>query len=279
MILQTGRRFGFINDCVLHDDECLGYLLTGLVRDSDHSRGLDIRMGHQGVFDFIRTDSIAGTDDHLVLAADEPEIAVRITRCQILREEPGSRLFRGSFLLPTQIFDETRWIIPSNGQLADLPRSDGRGPTGLEDLDRVLITHYDLDHVGGLRRLGADIDCPVYVGRDDLRLVRGDDDPSLPSAAERARVRASVEATREEAGEKLSQAVAALETIRLGLLHLHAGSGTLEHVTTELEAARDLSDDMEHLLAGHREVERILRERRQTGAFKLVDPSPTGPPS
>lgn len=107
----------------------------------------------------------------------------------------------------------------------------------------------------------------------------GDDDPSLPSAAERNRVRASVQATREEAGEKLRQAVAALETIRLGLLHLHAGSGTLEHLTTELEAARGLSDDMEHLLAGHREVERILRERRQTGAFKLVDPSPTGPPS
>jgi glyoxylase-like metal-dependent hydrolase (beta-lactamase superfamily II) len=47
------------------------------------------------------------------------------------------------------------------------------------DLDRVLVTHYDLDHVGGLARLRPEFDGPVYVGRDDLRLVRGEDDPSM----------------------------------------------------------------------------------------------------
>jgi len=98
----------------------------------------------------------------------------------------------------------------------------------------------------------------------------GDDDPSRPSAAERARVRASVEATRDEAKEKLREAVAALETIRLGLLYMQAGTGTVESLTTELQAAKGISDDMENLLAGHREVERILHERRETGVFKLV---------
>ena len=97
----------------------------------------------------------------------------------------------------------------------------------------------------------------------------GDDDATRPGAEERTRVRASVEATRDEAREKLREAVAALEKIRLGLLYLHAGSGTVEHMTVELSAARDLSDDMENLLAGHRGVERILQERRKTGVFSV----------
>jgi serine/threonine-protein kinase len=99
----------------------------------------------------------------------------------------------------------------------------------------------------------------------------GDDDPSYPSAGERARVRSSVEATRDEAQEKLRQAVAALESVRLGLLYMHAGSGTVESLTTELRAAQDLSDDMDKLLEGHREVERILQERRATGVFTIPD--------
>ncbi|GMR13733.1 MAG: hypothetical protein BMS9Abin29_1948 [Gemmatimonadota bacterium] len=64
--------------------------------------------------------------------------------------------------------------------------------------------------------------------------------------------------------------MAALETIRLGLLYMHAGSGTVESLTMELEAAQGLSDDMEQLLVGHREVERILEERRRTGVFTIV---------
>jgi len=99
----------------------------------------------------------------------------------------------------------------------------------------------------------------------------GDDDPSRPGSEDRARIKGQVEATRDEAREKLKDAVAALETIRLGLLHMHAGSGTVESVTMEIQAARGLSDDMENLLAGHREVERLLQERRSTGVFTDVE--------
>ena len=102
----------------------------------------------------------------------------------------------------------------------------------------------------------------------------GDDDPSRPSAAERARVRASVSATRDEAKEKLRQAVTALETIRLNLLYMHAGSGAVESLTMELQTAQGLSEDMSRLLEGHREVERILDERRRTGFFQLVTSEP-----
>jgi glyoxylase-like metal-dependent hydrolase (beta-lactamase superfamily II) len=38
------------------------------------------------------------------------------------------------------------------------------------DLDRILVTHYDIDHVGGLARL--DVDAPVYIGAADADLVR-----------------------------------------------------------------------------------------------------------
>ena len=48
---------------------------------------------------------------------------------------------------------------------------------GVADVDRVLITHYDLDHVGGLFAL-PNLDAPVYVGEADARLALGEDTPS-----------------------------------------------------------------------------------------------------
>lgn len=47
------------------------------------------------------------------------------------------------------------------------------------EIDRVLITHYDLDHIGGLARLVPDLDVPVYMGRRDLDLLSGSHDPPL----------------------------------------------------------------------------------------------------
>jgi len=47
------------------------------------------------------------------------------------------------------------------------------------DLDRVLVTHYDLDHVGGLNRLVPEFDGPVAVGRDDLDLLEQRAHPEL----------------------------------------------------------------------------------------------------
>ncbi|WP_254841284.1 MBL fold metallo-hydrolase [Natronomonas marina] len=48
---------------------------------------------------------------------------------------------------------------------------------GTDDLDRVLVTHYDIDHVGGLRHLGDDV--PVFIGSADADLVRGAWSPPL----------------------------------------------------------------------------------------------------
>lgn len=42
---------------------------------------------------------------------------------------------------------------------------------GVDDLARVLVTHYDPDHVGGLRRLEPD--CPVFIGAGDAPYLQG----------------------------------------------------------------------------------------------------------
>jgi len=139
----------------------------------------------------------------------------------------------------------------------ELPKETRKGLKGLPETVKALE-----DDAQAMRRQVAELDAVLAE--------IGDDDPVRTGAEERARVRAGVEATRDVAQGKLREAVAALETIRLGLLYMHAGSGTVESMTMELEAARGLSDDMENLLAGHREVERILQERRKTGAFTIV---------
>jgi glyoxylase-like metal-dependent hydrolase (beta-lactamase superfamily II) len=50
---------------------------------------------------------------------------------------------------------------------------------GIADLDRVLVTHYDLDHLGGALGLVGDLEAPIYIGAPDLALASGEDSPSL----------------------------------------------------------------------------------------------------
>jgi serine/threonine-protein kinase len=147
----------------------------------------------------------------------------------------------------------------------ELPREARKLLRGLPETVKALE-----DDAQAMRRQVAELDAVLAE--------IGDDDPTREGAEERARVRGRVAATREEARAKLREAVAALEKIRLGLLYMHAGSGTVETMTTELRAARDLSDDMENLLAGHREVERILQERRKTGMFTIPPGAPGATP-
>lgn len=48
----------------------------------------------------------------------------------------------------------------------------------LDDVDRVLLTHYDLDHTGGLSSVTADSTASVYLGTADARLAAGETDPN-----------------------------------------------------------------------------------------------------
>ncbi|MGH7637604.1 MAG: hypothetical protein ACREOK_08120, partial [Gemmatimonadaceae bacterium] len=65
-------------------------------------------------------------------------------------------------------------------------------------------------------------------------------------------------ALRDETQAKLSEAVGSLETIRLNLLRLHAGSASVESVTTHLGIAAEVSEQVERLIQAHADVERHL---------------------
>ncbi len=59
---------------------------------------------------------------------------------------------------------------------------------------------------------------------------------------------------------KLGETVAALETIRLNLLRLHAGSLSVAGLTTHIGLAADVSAEVERLLAAQDEVQRLLKQ-------------------
>jgi serine/threonine-protein kinase len=80
-------------------------------------------------------------------------------------------------------------------------------------------------------------------------------DPRGPAPRE---AEAALRAERDAVQKRLTDAVAALETIRLGLLRLGGGAGSLQSMTTDLAAARALGDAVDRLLDGRREVERLL---------------------
>jgi prefoldin subunit 5 len=65
-------------------------------------------------------------------------------------------------------------------------------------------------------------------------------------------------AMRDEVQAQLSEAVGTLETLRLGLLRLHAGSATVEGLTTDLGLAAEVSAQVARLVSAHRDVERAL---------------------
>ncbi|WP_435317213.1 MBL fold metallo-hydrolase [Haloarchaeobius sp. TZWSO28] len=50
----------------------------------------------------------------------------------------------------------------------------------LGDVDRVVITHYDLDHVGALAKLAPDLDAVVVAGEHTASVLRGDRRPDAP---------------------------------------------------------------------------------------------------
>ena len=113
-----------------------------------------------------------------------------------------------------------------------------------------------------IKRLGADAkNMRQQVEELSAVLAEIGDDRERVGAEERGKLRADVEQTRDEAMHGMTDAVSALETIRLGLLRLHAGNGDVESLTLELGSARDISAAIERLLDGQEEVKRILAER------------------
>ena len=59
--------------------------------------------------------------------------------------------------------------------------------------------------------------------------------------------------------DKLTSAVGALETIRLNLLRLHAGSAAVEGLTTHIGVAEEVSAEIERMVAARQDVDAALR--------------------
>lgn len=74
----------------------------------------------------------------------------------------------------------------------------------------------------------------------------------------REKLHEDLTAERERAAKRLATCVAALENIRLDLLRLTAGVGTVDQISADLTAARQIGAEVDALLAGHREVEALL---------------------
>ena len=70
-------------------------------------------------------------------------------------------------------------------------------------------------------------------------------------------------ADRDRIHARLGDAVGALETIRLNLLRLHAGSGDVASLTTHIDVASELSAEVGRMLAARAEVERVIAFPRE----------------
>ncbi len=60
-------------------------------------------------------------------------------------------------------------------------------------------------------------------------------------------------------GEQLSTTVAALENVRLGLLRLRAGVGSIADLTSDLQRAQEIGERIDAELAGRHEVKQLLK--------------------
>jgi serine/threonine-protein kinase len=78
-------------------------------------------------------------------------------------------------------------------------------------------------------------------------------------------------ARKQAAGTHLAESVAALEGLRLDLLRLHAGASDLAPLTTLIEEARLLGEDVSRLADAQREVSSAT-ERRRIGAERIPTP-------
>ncbi len=65
------------------------------------------------------------------------------------------------------------------GSAEELVEEVSETANDIVDVDRVLVTHYDLDHVGGLAELTPDLDAPVHVREPDASHLTGTEKPGL----------------------------------------------------------------------------------------------------
>ncbi len=113
-----------------------------------------------------------------------------------------------------------------------------------------------LEHDAARMRIRLDELNDALQGASDRGRLSGQIDTDIKQR--RDRVVVDLETERDLVQRRLKEAVAALETIRLNLLRLHAGTGDLKSLTTDLTLAREAAKEVDLLLEGHQEIEEAL---------------------
>ncbi|MBI1723194.1 MAG: serine/threonine protein kinase [Gemmatimonadetes bacterium] len=140
-------------------------------------------------------------------------------------------------------------------------------PALIERLERdAVLMRRTVDELGGaIAGLGEEAGAAGSQAlRDAAAMDAGAAETVTALADSRGRLRADLVTKRAEAAQRLAAAVAALESIRLNLLRLKAGTGTVGELTADLASAREASQRLSLEAAAREEVEALLRGARQS---------------
>jgi eukaryotic-like serine/threonine-protein kinase len=194
--------------------------------------------------------------------------AVRLSRRKDLGTEVWLRIWRGSIgrlifgRVPGRVgrpalssgftFRPTELVLGMAAErlFEDLPKETREELKELPDVLRRL------EHDAGRMRMRLEELNDALQGAEERGRLSGQIAGDIKE--KRDRVVTDLENERELVQRRLKDAVAALETIRLNLLKLHAGAGSVHSLTTDLTLAREAAQEVELLLQGHKEIEDAL---------------------
>ena len=114
------------------------------------------------------------------------------------------------------------------------------------------------EHLAELPAIVAALEARAGEARAEIEMVAA----LVPSGSADSDVLAG---RKKAAAAHLAESVAALEGIRLDLLRLHAGAADLAPLTTLMDAARLIGEDLSRLAEAQREVEEAAGNRLGAG--------------
>ena len=97
------------------------------------------------------------------------------------------------------------------------------------------------------------------LGGKSTALRDGGGDIQAAVAGQQDKLRVDLCVARDQAAGRLATAVAALENLRLDLLRLRAGAGTVDELSANLTQARRIAAEVDAQVAGRIEAEQVLR--------------------
>jgi serine/threonine protein kinase len=145
-------------------------------------------------------------------------------------------------------------LTPMNAkQSADLAYRPTEMALGVASIDlyRALPRAYR-DDIPELPQIVERLEAHAAAAR-----VRVEELDSIAASAGGDAKKSELSGARDEAKRELADAVSALEALRLDLLRLHGGDSDLRPITTVLEAARELGDQLDRLAEAQREVDEV----------------------